>query len=327
MKRIVLLLVLCILLTGCGKLSEKDVIKSIRKEFDKSSGYKLEGELIVTNNDEVYNYNVEVLYKKKDYYKVIFNNTSNDHTQIILKNKDGVYVLTPSLNKSFKFQSDWPYNNSQIYLLDTIISDIEKDNKRKYIVNDKKYIFNTKVNYSNNTKLDYQKIVFSKDLELEKVVVFDKNGVESMKFSVNKIKYSPKFKKDEYNINTIIDTNTNIEETSKLEDIIYPLFIPSGTKLVNEEKIDKTNGKRVIMSYDGEKSFTLVEESTDVFNEFTIIPTMGEPCLLMDTLGVINDNSLYWTSGGVDYYLISDVLNQTELLEVAGSINGIVSMK
>jgi len=54
---------------------------------------------------------------------------------------------------------------------------------------------------------------------------------------------------------------------------------------------------------------------------------MGEPCLLMDTLGVINDNSLYWTSGGVDYYLISDVLNQTELLEVAGSINGIVSMK
>jgi len=327
MKRIVLLLVLCILLTGCGKLSEKDVIKSIRKEFDKSSGYKLEGELIVTNNDEVYNYNVEVLYKKKDYYKVIFNNTSNDHTQIILKNKDGVYVLTPSLNKSFKFQSDWPYNNSQIYLLDTIISDIEKDSKRKYIVNDKKYIFNTKVNYSNNTKLDYQKIVFSKDLELEKVVVFDKNGVESMKFSVNKIKYSPKFKKDEYNINTIIDTNTNIEETSKLEDIIYPLFIPSGTKLVNEEKIDKTNGKRVIMSYDGEKSFTLVEESTDVFNEFTIIPTMGEPCLLMDTLGVINDNSLYWTSGGVDYYLISDVLNQTELLEVAGSINGIVSMK
>ena len=327
MKRIVLLLVLCILLTGCGKLSEKDVIKSIRKEFDKSSGYKLEGELIVTNNDEVYNYNVEVLYKKKDYYKVIFNNTSNDHTQIILKNKDGVYVLTPSLNKSFKFQSDWPYNNSQIYLLDTIISDIEKDNKRKYIVNDKKYIFNTKVNYSNNTKLDYQKIVFSKDLELEKVVVFDKNGVESMKFSVNKIKYSPKFKKDEYNINTIIDTNTNIEETSKLEDIIYPLFIPSGTKLVNEEKIDKTNGKRVIMSYDGEKSFTLVEESTDVFNEFTIIPTMGEPCLLMDTLGVMNDNSLYWTSGGVDYYLISDVLNQTELLEVAGSINGIVSMK
>ena len=44
---------------------------------------------------------------------------------------DGVYVLTPSLNKSFKFQSDWPYENSQIYLLNALIKDIEKDSKKE----------------------------------------------------------------------------------------------------------------------------------------------------------------------------------------------------
>ena len=37
-----------------------------------------------------------------------------------------VRVLTPTLNKSFKFQSDWPYNNSQVYLLQTLLSDIQK---------------------------------------------------------------------------------------------------------------------------------------------------------------------------------------------------------
>ena len=34
-----------------------------------------------------------------------------DGEQIILKNDEGVYVLSPNLNKSFKFQSKRPYNN------------------------------------------------------------------------------------------------------------------------------------------------------------------------------------------------------------------------
>ena len=74
------------------------------------------------------------------------------------------------------------------------------------------------------------------------------------------------------------------------------------------------------MSYDGDKSFLLVEETTDVMNEFTVIPTSGDMYQLMDTVGIVTDNSLSWTSNGVDYYLVSDVM-------VAESIVGIVSMK
>jgi len=50
---------------------------------------------------------------KVDKFEIVINslrvslkNKTNNHEQIILKNSDGVYVLTPSLNKSFKFQSD-----------------------------------------------------------------------------------------------------------------------------------------------------------------------------------------------------------------------------
>ena len=96
---------------------------------------------------------------------------------------------------------------------------------------------------------------------------------------------------------------------------------------VEENQVNKNNGKRIIMNYDGEKSFLLVEETEDVFNEFTIIPTYGEPCLLMDTFGVASDNSLSWNSGGVDFYLVSDVMDKDEMVEIAQSITGIVSMK
>ena len=111
---ILILLFLSIFIVGCVKDDNKSVVKNIKKILDKGNGYYLAGELSIFNNDDNYNYKVDVYYKKDDYYKVILTNKFNDHTQIILKNDDGVFILTPSLNKSFKFQSDWPYNNSQI---------------------------------------------------------------------------------------------------------------------------------------------------------------------------------------------------------------------
>lgn len=326
MKKIIfIVLVSLLLLTGCGKYNKNSIIDTIEKKI--KNGYKLSGSLNVINNDENYDYDVDV-YKKNDNYKVVITNKNNDHTQVILKNKDGVYVLTPALNKSFKFQSDWPYNNSQIYLLNALLNDLKNDKDLVFNKKDNKYMFKSKVKYINNTKLDYQKLVLDKDLDFEKVIVYDKDGIAAMTMLFDNIDYSYKFKSDEFDLDTIIDnSDEELEETSSLEDIIYPLYVPSGTKLVNEDKIKKDNGERVIMNYDGDKSFLLVEETSDVFNEFTVIPTIGEPYQLMDTLGVATNNSLSWTSGGIDYYLVSDVLSQNEMIEVAQSISGIVSMK
>lgn len=74
-----------------------------------------------------------------------------------MRNKDGVYVLTPSLNKSFKFQSEWPYNNSQAYLLQTILKDLKEDTNRVFEENNDGYVFTTKVNYTSNKNMDKQK--------------------------------------------------------------------------------------------------------------------------------------------------------------------------
>lgn len=331
MKKIVfVLLMISILLTGCGKYSQKDIVKDLEKKYEESTGYKLNGNLSVMNNDETYNYKVDVSFKKDDFYKVILTNVTNNHTQVILKNGEGVFVITPSLNKSFKFQSDWPYKNSQIYLLNALINDIKNDDKKEFEIKDNKYEFKTKVNYPNNSSLVNQKIIMNKSYKLDKVVVYNKDGSESMVMEFDKITYSAKFSKDYFDIDKIIskkDTVEEVKETANLEDTIYPLFLPNGTKLVDEERVKKEDGERVIMTYDGDKSFVLVEETVDVFNEFTVIPSGGEPFQLMDTLGVMTSNSLSWTSSGVEYYLASDVMSNDEMIEVAQSIGGIVSMK
>lgn len=327
MKRIsLLLIIICILLTGCGRYSKNAFIKNLDNNINKGEGYKLTGQLSVHNNDDNYNYKIDVFYNKKGYYRVILTNKMNNYSQIILKNKDGVYVLTPALNKSFRFNSDWPYHNSQIYLLDALLEDVRKDNKSTFIKRNNKYFVETKVSYPNNSRLAKQKIFISKNHKIEKIVVYQKDGIIAMEMVFNKINYSPKFNSNDFKLSSYEEKKEEIEMAS-FDDVIYPLVIPDGTKLVSEEKVDKEAGKRVIMNYEGEKSFLLVEESADVLDEFTVIPTMGEPYPLMDTLGVMTNNSLSWTSGGVDFYIVSDVMSQDEMIEIAQSITGIVSIK
>ena len=331
MKKVLLLFFLSIfLLSGCGKYGEEDVVKDFGDKVKDAKAYYVEGSLELVNNDDVYNYDVEVAYKEDNYYRVSLTNTANNHTQVILKNNDGVYVVTPSLNKSFKFQSDWPYSNSQIYLLEAIVQDIEDDENRTFKETDKGYTFMTSVNYPNNRNLVKQKIALSKKLKLKTVEVYNSDSVICMTMKYNDIDYSPTFKKNYFSLDTVMETyaiEDETEQTSALEESIYPLMIPSGTKLTNEEKIDKDNGERIIMTFDGEKPFLLVEETANIEDEFTIIPTYGEPYQLMDTLGVMTTNSLNWTTNGIEYYLVSDVMNQEELVEVAQSIGVVQTMK
>lgn len=332
MKKILFSIIMALLLvSGCGKNSETSVINDLEKKINKASAYKVTGVLEIVNNDEVYTYDVEVSYKKDNNYKVSLTNQANSHTQVILKNSDGVYVLTPALNKSFKFQSDWPYSNSQIYLLKSLINDIKDTKDRSFKDAKNGYSLITKVNYPNNSKLVKQIIELDKNGDFKKVSVYDSNNIICMTMIFDSIDYSPTFKKDYFNLDSVMSTYSvseeEVKETTKIDDTIYPLAIPSGTKLVSEEKIKKDVGDRIIMTFDGDKPFLLVEESAVVEDEFTIIPTYGEPFQLMDTLGVMTNNSLNWTSNGIEYYIVSDVLNQSELVEVAQSISYLPTMK
>ena len=309
-----------------------------------------------------------------------------------LQNSDGVYVLTPTLNKSFKFQSDWPYNNSQVYILSSIIDDLNKDTEVKKEEVDGKYIFTSKVNYPNNSKLIKQKVTVTKDLFIEKIEILNEQEEIEMSFTINNTDYNPTFDESFFEVNSIINSNANTNEeenkkeikdknteetkeeikcdptkdsnckvenntnnaspqnnnkniiiatkitsnmngqesennnkkttpTASLEDVIYPLYLPTGTVLKEQEKVNKTDGERIILTFAGDKEFTLVEETAVKEKEFTVIPTFGEPGFVNDTIGAITDNSLNWISNGIEYYMVSDVMNVVELLDIANSIN------
>lgn len=320
-------------MTGCGKKDEKTVLKEFQDKVNNTKSYYLAGNMELVNNEDIYTYKIAVSYKQEDFYKIELTNSINDHKQVILRNQEGVYVITPSLNKSFKFQSDWPYNNSQVYLIQSILDDINSDDEKSLVSSENEHIFTTSVNYPNNRKLVKQTVTFDKNLNLKKVSVLDENDISQMTMTFLTIDLNPDINNDTFDLNKIMNieqdnnANTNTTTTSKIEDSIYPLYIPTGTVLTSEEKIAKTDGERIIMTFEGEKPFLLVEETSSIESEFSIIPTYGEPYLLIDTVGSLTDSSISWSSNGIDYYLVSDVISQDELLDIARSVNVIPTMK
>lgn len=335
MKKIFLGIFLCLIfLTGCGKKSEGDVLKSYTSAVEKAKSYYLNGKMELVNNEDVYTYDISVSYEADDNYKIELVNTVNNHEQVILRNSEGVYVVTPSLNKSFKFQSDWPYNNSQVYLLSSLLDDINNDEERVFETKDNEYVFTTMVNYPNSPKLEKQKIYFNANNLPTRVEVLDKDGNVEIKMVFNKIDLKADFNDTYFDLSSILDTEvkeenneeqqnteTETKETATIDDIIYPMYLPTNTYLANQEKVKVDNGERLILTFAGDSSFVLVEETVSITNSPEIIPTYGEVELIGASLAVINDNSANWFSNGIEYYVVSDTMDSSEILEVAKSIS------
>ena len=95
MKKIGILSLLLLLLTfGCGKTDVTKVKSDFEDKVNKSKSYILSGTMEIMNNDDTFVYTVEASFLKDDYYIVRLINQTNNHEQIILKNTDGVYVVT-----------------------------------------------------------------------------------------------------------------------------------------------------------------------------------------------------------------------------------------
>ncbi|MDD2181409.1 MAG: hypothetical protein PHW32_03460 [Bacilli bacterium] len=325
-KRLLLCLILLfsLIIVGCGKTNEKEVLKDLTKKIESAKSYHISGELEMSNNDDVYKYDVDVSYEREDKFRVSLKNKINNHEQIILKNEDGVYVLTPSLNKSFKFQSEWPYNNSQSYLLQTILMDIKNDKDKEFTSNDNGYVITTKVNYTSNKELVKQKVYIDKDINIKEVHVLNKDNQVMMKMKFTDMDLKSTYNKNHFTLKNNMETaviDEQVKMVSKIDDVIYPMYMPKNTKLIDQNRVTKENGEKIISTFSGDASFTLVQETAVKEKEMVTIPLNGEPLIFTGTIAALSDSSITWTRDGIDYYLISDDVTEDELLNIAKSIS------
>lgn len=336
MRKKLLLLVVglatIIALSACGQKTKDDVVEELTNNLKQMKSYKANAKMTLEMGTESQAYDIEIWHKNPSYYRVNLKNAEEKkQSQMILRNDDGVFVLTPALNKSFRFQSDWPKNSSQAYLYESLVEDILQDKDAVFTVEKDHYVFETKTRYQNNKMLPIQEIKLSKkNLAPISVKVMDADRKVLVTVDFSSIKFDSTFDKNDFDMKkNMTGAQLEVPVMADVEDkefsVKYPTADIPGVSLKEENEIKTENGKRVILTYEGEdKAFTLVQERVHAVTTVSDISTStfikGEPVDLGFTIGAITENSIMWTHKGVEYLIASNDLSAEEMVMVARSI-------
>ncbi|MCE7794143.1 outer membrane lipoprotein carrier protein LolA [Salipaludibacillus sp. CUR1] len=341
MKKIISLLILLAALTGlltaCGEKSQEDVIEDLERTLDELTGYKTQATMTLQTGEEPQVYEVEVWYKNPSFYRVALSHTEKDQNQIILRNEEGVFVLTPALNKSFRFQSDWPENNSQVYLYESLMNDILMDPERVFTATEDHYTFQTNTTYTNKNLNQQEIMLRKKDLTPASVKVMDVELNVLAEVLFDDFQLNADFSEGDFDMDrnmTAAQLQMDVpamleeeEETDKEFTVFYPMYEPQGTQFSHSEEVVSDNGKRVILSYEGDQPFTLIQQGSRVMEASTPVKmSEGEPVDLGMAVGVFTQDgenkSVSWSYEGTDFFLISQYMEKEDLMAVARSVYG-----
>lgn len=211
----VAIVIVSLLLAGCGTKDAESVVKDLGKVVSDLQSYKGTGTMKLLTGQQPLEYQVEVWYQKPEFYRIALKNKEKDISQIVLRNDDGVFVLTPHLNKSFRFQSDWPKNQGQVYLYQTLVQSILLDNSRQFTMENESYVFDVMANYQNGA-LARQKIWLSKsDYRPDHVQVSDANGTVVVEVTFDSFEFGTSFEDNAFDMNKNMEAATREYEDSK----------------------------------------------------------------------------------------------------------------
>ncbi|GAF64722.1 hypothetical protein BTS2_1618 [Bacillus sp. TS-2] len=322
-------LFLMIFMVGCGEKSQEDIMSDLENKMSDMAGYKSKATMTLETGNEPQTYEVEVWHQADDFYRVALSNENKDQSQIILRNNDGVFVLTPALNKSFRFQSDWPKNSSQVYLYESLIQDILLDPERTFTSTDDHYIFTTNTNYQNKNLHTQEVILNKKDLTPTQVKIMNTDLKVLVQLDFSGFELDPSFNEGDFDMDRNMTAATLNEVPTMAEEIepmtvYFPMYTPDGTELDGTpHKVNSDTGERYVLKYSGEKSFTIVQEQVENVPALSAMNiSNGDPIDLGFTVGAMTDESLMWSYNGVDFYLMSTELNTHEMIEIAQSVYG-----
>ncbi|MEJ9279632.1 outer membrane lipoprotein carrier protein LolA [Ureibacillus thermosphaericus] len=319
------LLLSVVVLSACGKDSKEEVLEKLHEKWAEGKGYELDATMEIKTGNEPRVYDVNVWHTQPDFYRVEVSQKDENVTQMIIRNKEGVFVVTPSLKKTYKFQSEWPKQNSQPYLIGALAEDLLADENVVMEETEDSYIFTAATRNNHKSIMPTQRVTVDKKTLLPKSVsILDESEEEQMLITFKKIDLGVQHKEKEYAVEQFTkenEPNVATEKESTEFQTHYPILTWGNTTLVDEKRIENDGVERVILTFEGDKSFTLVQEPIEL-GESATIPVFqpGDPLDLGFTIGAITDHSISWEKDGISFFIASNDLTKEELIEVAASV-------
>ncbi len=325
MKKVLMFVVFLfavLLNVACNNNSKEDFLKTIND----STCYKATGIMESFYKNGRKQNEFTVWNKSNDYIKVSLKSVDSEEEQIILKNKDGVYILIPSVNKNFKIQSSWPVNASYPYLLQSLAKDLANTKDGNVTEDDKSVTYETETHIFKDANSNRQKIITSKETGYPtEVLIYDEQGDLYIRVVYNKIELDCSFKDEEFIVDNTMDVarmeyEDDFEYTDRV--VSYPSYCPEGMKLSSENIQSSTDGKEVlsIMKFSNEeKSFTLIQEYINDTENKQFVMETGEVVHVLGNTAILKENSVILFYEGIEYTIASNDITTEEMISVLES--------
>lgn len=297
---------------------KNDSLESTLSKAKKKTKYELVCDMEMVQNDELKSYEVKVDFlkqKKQKYYKVELYDKSLNQAQIIIRNSEGVYVLTPTLNQIFKFQSQWPENSPKPYIYSSLLSVLE-DNKATKTKDG--YQVEGKVKYPNDKRIVKEEIIFDKDLHPQRITCLDKDETELIIVKIKEFSTNKKIKLSDFDEDKALKEAKEEAQTTVSSDILYPVDLMGST--LDSETVSTIEGDRNhILRFTGDKNYTIVESQED--NQDTLVNIADEQVVdLVDGFAYYTQGKLSMVHSGLYCSIYSNDLTKEEMLSIMTSM-------
>lgn len=306
-------------------LREKPFEDRLQQTLGSLNSYLLEGVMEVAEGEDTKSYDVSVKYLKQDdqdYFRVAMKDSGMDQKQEIIRNAEGVFVVTPTLNQIFKFQGNWPSNSLKPYLLQSM-REIAADESAQIEQTEEGYQISAVVTYPNNRNFTQQEMVFSDDLKIKSVQIFDDDHVLQMKMLFSKVDYEPGLTAEDFQVPQQLEKETAAEPITD-EDLPLMPMETFGAVLSNSSVVENDGKVQYVLEYTGEKNFTIVEEVAESEETTQTIIMSGSLVDGLNMVGRYDGNHMTSVINSVRYTIYSDDLSEEEMSAVLQSMQVVV---
>ena len=326
-KILVIAVILMLLAVGVWKVffsgpTISDTIENVNKNLN---SYQIEASMELNNGEEQRSFNVSVSYLKKedqDLFRVsLFDKTINQE-QIMLRNEEGVYVLTPTLNQVYQFKSGWPLNSAKPYIYQSLLEVFNGEYTTQKISDG--LIVTSTPNYKNAPQYTKQEIKFTNDLTPVWVHIYGQNNDVLVNVAFTKVEKNVDFSDDYFNLSSNMEAareNLSSSTGSTFDDL--PLAV-NGVDMnisVKEQTNASINGEKVyIMSYQGDADFTVVQKIIEGSEEMNIKEIEGDLVLLINGFASLEDNKVTYLYNGVECTIYGDNLEVATYIDIANGL-------
>ncbi len=317
-----------VLAAGCGTPSEKSVASKLETHAQKldAANYKSVATMTVQMGDNAESYYVETWYDSANQYRISLGDANKNIHQIIVHNANGMFVVSPSLGKVFRFNGNWAQNQGHIYLYDQILHQIITSKDVKMTQSGGTYAFEMNVQPATDIVSKQRIQVDSKTFNPQSVTLLDKNSHAVVTLTYKSFETNVTFKPDDFNPQTFISESKATKATLAADGEGTIGFIePSETKQLGDSlsKVVEKSNTDTLLRYAGDHGFTLEEyrpeKGVDGLPDAQAIDLYGVPAVYS---GVDPAHQMTWLNNGVEFTLTSNNLTLDQMKSIAISTFG-----